>query len=1266
MKKKIILFLIFFVGLPFFSIANIDKKSSWISKIEYKVEWCHPKSWCKEWYFLNTTNNIWPVHWEWFVESSDYKVYCSKDTTSCTAWETNWTPFSPSWLQSFVQKKLRWEWVYTIKAKAYDNVKYWRTINCKWQYSAKFYNWDAPWNCAVLEKVVYKIDKVHPQIKHILKTNSSYSSIENNSKHIYAWRSTKKDTNVTNFDAIDNNDNDWNENIVIRWNNNNIKDNPSKKNVTRDNIKTIYYSKYNENLKIKLNLANYFAEDNNTNYLSELDKVSIIDNNHNSVCKSWSVNSIRENNRVWNGTINNLFCWSPDEKIFYLRLYDKAGNYTETPLYLIKDSEKPIKKNEIVDIFKFSDGSKVLYTENEECPNNTVCSKFFQANDNEAIDFFAKDDKEWWTNETDSWMMKIKVKIEKNNMCNNFKTYDFNVQDYWNQEKQVTIEENWKNIITNHDFSKVDKCTQDTNKTYRYYKVKFISIDEHWNEYEWEICDKVWNCLEVELSFRVVANKISEDNSKIKISTSNLKNNKLLANKESKYILQFELKDIYNNKIVPIFSQEDNEEIKNVSLDIDFTNWLYLNQINKNWKYWTFKKDLESDNKQDLLTTISKLEQNIFFSENPQDKPNWIYTFEIYSLIPTFEYYPWIWDMAQLILKKIIFKWENVSNVNNNIQSLWVFNKNKFDWPDTSYISLYTWNMWYKYTPNNYYTLDKNKYGQINENIYKTEDSLSNKWINNINFSFASPILVGFDQLKSLSEWVKNYYNYKIWNFDDNIISKSNIQLNEYWKSATFYELYQWYSDNILEEKWYNSTLKWVTNLINNFITLDIIDDFTSTVKNITKYTKLTIDQQLASFYDEDVSSIAIWTKLAYKDNNINNNIAILPSDGRWVNDNINLYNTKEYWDSLSILTWVFNITNVQDYDNNEIMPLIESIKVIWNLQAKWRVWNLQDIIKERHFDIWWDIDKWKVKNNVNKKISQIMRWRNWHNSQLDTIINNTNNLPNEAFNIENETIVPIEWNLIIWDVWIDKKITILVKDWSVYINDNIYKSNNNWILTIISTKTGWFEKNSIHFDSIKKYPLKQKWFIYINPKVTNIDAYIYTEWSVLSYEWTKIFHWWNTKDVYKDIYNQLYIRWGIISTNTIWWSRLINDDNINFNQKCPWFLLENDCNYNSSQAFDFIYLRRYMLVDDSYYGWNWNTKVPYIPVSIATWTSTYNNNHPYMWGKKYYSINKNTNSIPLDNDSKLKNIPISWKEYPLYIEYDTTIQQNRSIFLTP
>lgn len=173
------------------------------------------------------------------------------------------------------------------------------------------------------------------------------------------------------------------------------------------------------------------------------------------------------------------------------------------------------------------------------------------------------------------------------------------------------------------------------------------------------------------------------------------------------------------------------------------------------------------------------------------------------------------------------------------------------------------------------------------------------------------------------------------------------------------------------------------------------------------------------------------------------------------------------------------------------------------------------------------------------------------------------------------------DYTLNSWPVWVD---TIIV-DWGdLLINDNIYKIA--WkVRTIISLKnSNW-----------------SKWNIWINNNVQFIWATLIADRSVIS---------WNLTAYYSDLassINQLFIKWSVISYNTIWWSS--KSPSI-----CPFYINKSTCDLQTAKRYDFNHFRSYI---------NW------VQWSAVNW-STY-------W----------------------VNISLSWySNAPMIIEYDSDIQK--------
>ncbi len=114
-------------------------------------------------------------------------------------------------------------------------------------------------------------------------------------------------------------------------------------------------------------------------------------------------------------------------------------------------------------------------------------------------------------------------------------------------------------------------------------------------------------------------------------------------------------------------------------------------------------------------------------------------------------------------------------------------------------------------------------------------------------------------------------------------------------------------------------------------------------------------------------------------------------------------------------------------------------------------------------------------------------------------------------------------------------KNTLIVKWWNVYINADIYNTNDKTSLLTIIVKR----------DSTNKL---NWWNIYIDPRVTNIDAVLIAEWSILNYDWIwkKVL---NRDNASENLSRQLLIYWTVATKNNVWdnniapiyWSDLYN-----------------------------------------------------------------------------------------------------------------------------
>ncbi len=214
----------------------------------------------------------------------------------------------------------------------------------------------------------------------------------------------------------------------------------------------------------------------------------------------------------------------------------------------------------------------------------------------------------------------------------------------------------------------------------------------------------------------------------------------------------------------------------------------------------------------------------------------------------------------------------------------------------------------------------------------------------------------------------------------------------------------------------------------------------------------------------------------------------------------------------------------------------------------------------------------------VIKNITSVNGWRDI--TRLDGA-NWSNNL--DGTKLLNNSVLyfgDLSWaNVELWDETnetINGKKTIVIEWWNLYIKNNLEYASDNDILWIVVLKDE--DGNG--------------WNLYVDPRVTDIDATIYVDKSVISYASGAELDG-NTQA--STLANQLYIYGSLFSENTIWGSRAAS-------VICPYYVPESTCGSISAQKYDLNYLRRYFVNPDGVASWNasseWSTIGAY-PVVI-------------------------------------------------------------------
>ena len=233
-------------------------------------------------------------------------------------------------------------------------------------------------------------------------------------------------------------------------------------------------------------------------------------------------------------------------------------------------------------------------------------------------------------------------------------------------------------------------------------------------------------------------------------------------------------------------------------------------------------------------------------------------------------------------------------------------------------------------------------------------------------------------------------------------------------------------------------------------------------------------------------------------------------------------------------------------------------IKIVWNTNSKYS----DEIIEGEEWDNYslvWNLDKAYMQQFIRKNAYSVINTvtpDNWTNSVANLDLSN------------NESWVELWENILyFWKLWwanvlssnsqinYSWKKTLLIHGWNLYIRNNIVANNlSSDILGIIVIQDQ--EGNG--------------WKIYVHPDVARLDAVMYADKALLSYDWNELSPLnWGTSSY---LNNQLFINWSIFSNNTLWGS---------VNNICPYFIANSDCDSNTSQYYDLNYLRRW---DDNKY----------------------------------------------------------------------------------
>ncbi len=339
-------------------------------------------------------------------------------------------------------------------------------------------------------------------------------------------------------------------------------------------------------------------------------------------------------------------------------------------------------------------------------------------------------------------------------------------------------------------------------------------------------------------------------------------------------------------------------------------------------------------------------------------------------------------------------------------------------------------------------------------------------------------------------------------------------------------------------------------------------------------------------------------------------NFTISTINSRW--DTTNISSSDIFDDKKISITWLNNIEDNSWMDSE-----------IWN-SNKWIQLTSQV--------------EWSMMNfnkSVNKNIISSIKWISPTTTNSQNLIWFSNRV--HYYNFEWTEEAETNWNkwvtLEIWDtnnsmLRVSWHKFLYIKWWNIYINADIYNNSNASQLVIVVRRDGNNRQNW--------------WNVYIDPSVTNIDATIIADWSIISYNWSNIL---NSENNPWNLPKQLLIYWSISTKNTFWENTAIywTDEYV-----ANWW------NEITSNKYNLALLRNFQTTTSNWRTWDCSDENKIISVDT-------NNNaikEAFAWKKDCYI--SDATKYWLDS-SKLRSTE---KLAPLVIEYNPMIQTDPHFIL--
>lgn len=1237
----IIVFLLFSINTNTYadllSTDWIQKKTAWLKEAYYEVIWCSPhglRVWfsnnCQKWYF----HDVW-----WWIGKMTYKW---ENFTNGNV-KINTEAFLPTtridtvgfvnFFKGINKVEFEWEWIYTIRILLVD-----------YAYNASKFEFS------------YKIDKTAPQFQ--------LTGITEDHKNIYVDSSLKRlnslNWQIVKYDSVDNYSNDPNQYtnpIMVNY----TWATPSQRlNHIRQNLYVMYFKDLDLHpFKLNVSYDDTYWSYMKGDYLSGPKDFDLMSETGDTVIKS----NIPLTTAVDLMTKDLKDNTENSQKKYRLRLYDNTegkdgwkSNYSEVVFYAVRDNTKPNMgwnglASNIDDALFMTLRFDATNTVWDTSSTNKDVAKFISAINTRNLQSRLYDIWIWEDNASkfawyNAWIPvwgNTKIQIETS-------------ENPWSYSDVFTYTNRWKNDLNrNKDFSKVDN---DRQNGYRKYTTNFIT-----NWQNWKICDNVWNCLEPKLDFRVVANTLAKNNSNINLTKSQ---DLTFANGKDNYIVEVQLKDAYDNSIVWVQSVDNpsSPELKDVEISFDFTNGLFSQAYTIEWsgsKQAIIQDKLSSKNQISTVSTINNTDSISFKEkiESTYDPNKWIYKFSVASRVPTVWAYKYLDESIALSLDSINSKANNknaswVGFYPNSTSSLWIYEDSTSISGNTQFVAANTSFINSSDYRNDLVLTEKTNYGKTNITI--PTSNFATLWTKKMQLEFASPVVYGWSgfTIQHLvgNIWQKSAHDkwvYKLSGVEG--VKVIEQYLPSYLPTSQTNKKYTPGIFNI-----FNSTQNDLdsTTIINSWTTISLGATLASTPSNYENsyYTK---SSPIQANYQVNWYGFNMWY-VSFISYNLDWVTITIPSISRNVSNDINASNWN-IWSKYYLLKTQSLLANQWDWG---YVILWDPIVNTWIQSAMWIAvtgltnsyeWMIIDTEKWRkaNLNVWENLTKYDMMSLFKQNIVKNSRWITWCNWLTISDLNDQSNLNSCTVTLNGEKISFIKWNVDI-DCWANCKLednikrTIIVKDGSTYIKSNITNFGNKSQFLIWTIADSWL-KNIDIWTTINPTLIRDNkvfWWTLIDPKVTNIDSFIVSQWPMVSYENGILFNEPNETQ----LKNQLHVYGSTLSLNTIWWYKSETDS------KCP-YIVQN-CDQKTSFIFDLVTLRRYSL------EWVWTGSDNVIPSGNwkrSGWKITELNTD----GGSPATVEQADTCLPWDGTLRCIT-DTDYIIYPLFVERDVNWNKSPSI----